>query len=358
MTQCCGLTTVAFFLATLFDKKENTMRQQLREWYWPDTHKKGHQRQTLDVTVCFAALLQWILKLWPDDERRIALAMDATNLSDRFTLLVVSVVYRGTAIPVAWTALAGSTKGAWKPYWIRLFKHLQGVTPDDWFVIVMADRGLYAGWLYHKIQSLGWRPFLRINVDGNFRVAGETDFCPLQLAIPPKGKVRIQRVTCFRNTSLDCTLLAWWDEPYEEVWLIVTDIFPETADIVWYGMRSWIEAGFKDIKRGGWQWQRTRMEDADRVERLWLVLAVATLWAVAVGSEAEDAAANQSISELPELHIANKTRKNNMHRQRTISCTKRGFILSLTSLILGRVVLPKKLAPGPWPQIMAEIEYG
>ncbi len=33
MTQSCGLTTVAAFLAALLGKKENTVRQQLREWF-------------------------------------------------------------------------------------------------------------------------------------------------------------------------------------------------------------------------------------------------------------------------------------------------------------------------------------
>ena len=57
------------------------------------------------------------------------------------------------------------------------------------------------------------------------------------------------------------------------------------ADAAWYGLRVWIEQGFKLIKRGGWQWQRTRMTDPERAERLWLAVAVATLWLVSVGGE-------------------------------------------------------------------------
>jgi len=34
-------------------------------------------------------------------------------------------------------------------------------------VIVMSDRGLYAPWLYQRIVSLGWHPFMRINEQGN-----------------------------------------------------------------------------------------------------------------------------------------------------------------------------------------------
>ena len=46
--------------------------------------------------------------------------------------------------------------------------------------------------------------------------------------------------------------------------------------------------GFKLLKSGGWQWQATRMTDPDRVERLWLVLAVATRYVLAVGGEADE----------------------------------------------------------------------
>ena len=55
----------------------------------------------------------------------------------------------------------------------------------------------------------------------------------------------------------------------------------------WYGLRAWIEQGFKRIKSGGWQWQYTRMDDPARAERLWLAVAVATWWLLSVGGEAD-----------------------------------------------------------------------
>lgn len=51
-------------------------------------------------------------------------------------------------------------------------------------------------------------------------------------------------------------------------WLVLTDLSPEVADACWYGLRAWIEQGFKKIKRGGWQWHATRMTDPRRAERL------------------------------------------------------------------------------------------
>ncbi len=151
MVQSCGLTTVAGFLGTLLGQKESTLRQRLREWYREARAKKGAARQALDVTPCFAPLLRWVLSWGAPAERRLALALDATTLKDRFVVLAISVLYRGCAIPVAWVVLPGNQKEAWRPHWGALLQHLIASVPADWLVIVLADRGLYAPWLYRQI---------------------------------------------------------------------------------------------------------------------------------------------------------------------------------------------------------------
>ena len=88
-----------------------------------------------------------MLAWWPAQERRLVLAMDATTLGQRFTVLALSVVYRGCAIPVAWVVVPATGKGAWRPHWEHLFLLVQDSVPDDWMVLVLADRGLYARWL-------------------------------------------------------------------------------------------------------------------------------------------------------------------------------------------------------------------
>ena len=75
------------------------------------------------------------------------------------------------------------------------------------------------------------------------------------------------------------------------------------ADVFWYGLRAWIECGFKQTKRAGWQWHQTRMADPQRATRLWLALAVATLWVVSVGGEAEDNLPVSSFEALPMTHF-------------------------------------------------------
>ena len=39
-------------------------------------------------------------------------------------------------------------KHAWKPEWLALLKQFRGLLPAGWTVIVLADRVLYAKWLF------------------------------------------------------------------------------------------------------------------------------------------------------------------------------------------------------------------
>ncbi len=158
LTQSCGLTTIATFLATLLGTRYDAQRQQLREWCYDARDQRGTGRREVDVSVCFAPLLGWVLALWPPSERRLALALDATTLGQRFTVLAISVVYRGCAIPVAWHVVPATAKGRWRPHWERLLTQVGAEVPADWLVIVLADRGLYARWLFQAIVAQDWHP--------------------------------------------------------------------------------------------------------------------------------------------------------------------------------------------------------
>jgi hypothetical protein len=84
---------------------------------------------------------------------------------------------------------------------------------------------------------------------------------------------------------MNCTLLARWDEGYKDPWLIVTAGEPELVQVLWYRFPSGIESSYRDVKSDGWQWHKTRLREPARAERIWLAMAVATLWTVTMGSE-------------------------------------------------------------------------
>lgn len=129
---------------------------------------------------------------------------------------------------------------------------------------------------------------------------------------------------------------------------MLTDLAPAQASVVWYGMRSWVEGGFQDTKRGGWGWHQTKMVAPDRAERLWLAIAVATLWAVSVGGQADAALPVSSLEDLPQTHIARRTATGRT-RPRMLSCFARGLLISVGTLIRGDGLIVGRFVPEPWP---------
>lgn len=331
MTRCCGLTTVAGFLCLLRGEKFEAVRQRLREWCYDAPDKRGSQRQAVQVQGSFAPLLRWILKRWTSGIPRLAIALDATHLRQDFIVLAVCVVYNQSSLPVAWVIVRSAQKGSWKIHWERLLGLLQAVIPREWQVLVLADSGLYAKWLYEDIVAYGWHPYLRLSGQGYFRPQAGQRWRPLRAACRQGGSVRRWQAVCFKTQSaqLPCTLLAWWDVKHDDPWLIVTDLAPQHAQVAWYGLRAWIEVGFKYTKRGGWHWEQTKLKDPLRAERLWLVMAVATLYILSL-----DAAA--SLLNFPALPSS-------------LSHFRRGWLYNLVLHLLDQPIPHGCFIPLPWP---------
>lgn len=339
MTRRSGLSHIADFVGRVKAEAENTVRQRLREWCYDAPDKAGRKRQEVEVAACFAPLLAWVVSWWRSEERQMVLALDATSLGQIFTVLVISVLYRGCAIPVAWAIVPGRAPGAWKDHWLGLLALVQRAIPRRWKVLVLTDRGLYAKWLYQAIRRHHWHPFMRIHAGGQVRFRRGKRWRPLGGLVKPTGTLVARRVVCFKTEAahLACTLLACWQPGYADPWLIVTDLPVSQANVVWYAMRAWIESGFKDFKRGGWRWEHTKMTRPERAERLWLVMTVSTLWVLSVGGEAD---LERSPSSLPALPAP-----------RRLSC----FVLGLNRILCldaSRHSIPVgRFFPEAWPEV-------
>jgi hypothetical protein len=348
LARSCSLTAVAWAWVPIRKEKFHTVRERLRDLYREAPAKAGCRRSQLDLATCWAPWLAWVLDGWSNQQ--LALALDATTLGQRFTVLVISVLYRGCAVPVAWKVLKATEPHPWEEEWQTLLRHFQQVVAPDWKVIVLADRGLYAKWLFQAITALGWHPLLRINDQGKFRPQGWVHWISLTDLAPQTGRRWQGRGTAFKNAPgrLDCTVLAYWAEGYAEPWLVVTDLPPEAADVCWYGLRAWIEQGFKRIKRAGWQWQYTRMEDPARAERLWLAVAVATWWLLSVGGEADAALPVETMRGVPQ------TQRSRKPQWRLIGIFRQGWNAILAALLRHEPLPFGQGKPEPWPQMLPQ----
>jgi Transposase DDE domain len=344
VAKSCSLTGVAWAWQPITGEPFYTLRERLRDLYREAPAKAGSHRRQLDVVACLAPWLAWVLDGWQG--KQLALALDATTLGQRFTVLAVSVLYRGCAVPVAWKVLRATESHAWEPEWKALLARFRSVVAADWEVIVLADRGLYAKWLFQAITALGWHPLLRINSQGKFRPEGWHHWRELGTVVTSVGQRWQGRVTAFKNAPgrLTCTLLAFWGEGHEGPWLVVTDLSPQAADVCWYGLRAWIEQGFKRVKRGGWQWQYTRMTDPARAERLWLAVAIATWWLLSVGGKADEQIPAETMAPVPRDPGTRRP------RWRLIAVFHRGWTCIIAALLRHEPLPFARGQPEPWPQ--------
>jgi hypothetical protein len=343
IARSCSLTAVAWTLAPILTRKRFTVRERLRDLYREGSAKAGDQRRTFELSTCWAPWLSWVTDAW--SQQQLAVALDATSLGQRFVVLAISVLYRGSAVPVAWKILRATEKHPWNPEWQTLLQQFQHVVPAGWKVIALADRGLYSKELYQAIQGVGWHPLLRINRQGYFRPAGCYHWRRLDKLIQRPGQRWQGRVTIFKNAPgrLESTLLADWAEGHKEPWLVLTDLVPQAADVCWYGLRVWIEHSFKETKSGGWQWQHTRMTDPERAERLWLAIALATWWLLSVGGEADSEVATETLGAVPNTDGSRRS------RWRLVAVFRSGWTLIMAALINHQRLPLGTGHPEPWP---------
>jgi hypothetical protein len=328
----------------------HALRQRLREWLYDGADKAAACQSQVEIQACFVPLVQWVLRWWQGST--VALGVDVTLLRDQVAALVISILYRGCALPVAWHILPANRPGAWMPHIVRLLRQIRPAIPAAMRVLVLADRGLGSPWLWRRIRRLHWHPLLRLQATTTFAPEGQSR----QLArafVPEAGTAWVGRGVAFRHQKLVGTLIVLWDHDQQQPWVVLTDLPPTQVGVVWYGLRVWIELGFRALKGVGWQWQRTRRTDPDRIGRHWLVLAVAMLGVLAYGTRVEDADHRQ----MPPARLltAPSAPPHNPQRSRVTSLFLVGWNWLRTTLLRGYLWRRLWLLPEPWPQPAAHL---
>src|SRR5262249_46304852 len=102
--------------------------------------------------------------------------------------------------------------------------------------------------------------------------------------------------------------------------------------------------------RAGWQWQRTHMTKPERAARLWLTVAVATLWLLSVGGEAEGTIPASTVPDVTVL-LPTPPRTRRATPLPPGSVLRPGWDLHPVAL-LDQAPLPLgRFVPEPWPAV-------
>jgi hypothetical protein len=215
----------------------------------------------------------------------IYLAFDSSQLFDRFVLIQVALVYRGRAIPVSWSVVAGASSTIeFDKYWYVLWR-AETILFEYKRCTLLADRGFVDQKLFALARDLGWH--WRVRVKGCMLVyrAGKEVTNILRL-MPAKGQALfLHKIWVMKQHFGPVYLALAQVETNKGVqkWAILSDEPTDSNTFYEYGLRFDIEENFLDDKSGGFQLESSEFYDAQALVRLGLIMATATLYLVSCG---------------------------------------------------------------------------
>lgn len=238
-----------------------------------------------------------VATLWPPMRRallapfagqELTLVFDPTPFGAHATVLVLSVVVHRRALPIAWRVVPQQQRwpDSLDALLVPLFASVAADLPAGSAVTVVADRGITGPTMIRHCAALGWHYTLRVNVGpgqtNRVRVHGHD--AALWGWLEERHFAWTGPVFLFKDAGwLAVELTARWDRRYKEPWILISDRPAGTARLIEYRRRTRVEAAYQDAKSRGFDLERSKLRAHDRIERLWLALALALWWSTQAG---------------------------------------------------------------------------
>jgi hypothetical protein len=215
-------------------------------------------------------------------ERTLVLAIDGSEVGRGCMTLMVSVLYRKRALPLAWIVVKGNKGHLPEDTHIMLVEQVQTIVPADADVIFLGDGEFDGVCLQAVITACGWYYVCR--TAKNSQLCEEGDWFTFDdLGITPGHCVGIPESLLTQQAYGPVLAIAWWDEGYEAPIYLVTNLELAEEACAWYRKRFRIETFFSDQKTRGFHLNKSHLADPQRLARLMIAACLAYLWIIFLG---------------------------------------------------------------------------
>jgi hypothetical protein len=248
-----------------------------------------------NIVVCelYGGLIRAALAEWAQAE--MYLSLDSSMLWNEYCLIRLVVVHRGRGLTMAWRVIKhASSSVAYEDYHSLLTQAAERV-PSKVKVIVLADRGFVQKELMKAVDTLGWGYRIRLKTNSWIKRYGH-GWCQLQDFHLAAGEaLMLHTVRLHKKTAFGPVHIALARHPNGEAWAVLSNQKTTLRTLQEYGWRFSIEESFLDDKSNGFELERSHIRDAQMLERLCFVLAVATLYLTAQGLAVVDSGNRQQV---------------------------------------------------------------
>ena len=269
-----ALSQLAVFLPGSAKAESRVMR---RRWL---------SSQPCSVWALYRPLLVHVLA--PFAGRAVYVILDGTLVfGNRMQIFRLSLVHKNRAIPLVWKVIPGKGNTRVSQLEGMLTQAAEVLNGSVGSVTLLADRGFRDHHWAALCLRLDWQYVLRLPANTWVNLpdgwSGRID----QLAGPQGRRRFYPQVTLTKKATLTTALSVGWTQPTAQQpaeWIaVISDQPAGPARLRAYGKRMLIEQSFKEDKSGGFDLDHTRVLNPQRLERLLLAVALATLWAHELG---------------------------------------------------------------------------
>jgi len=212
----------------------------------------------------------------------LTLIMDGSVVGRGCLALMVSVVYDGRALPLVWLVVKGKKGHFPQHIHCELLAQLQALIPEGADVTLLGDGEFDGTELQAMLRSLEWKyvsrtsPTLRMSFGGQAFTIGSL--------APQRGeRLGVRPVWLTAQEYGPVSVLAVWEEAYEEPIYLVTNMMDLEGAIALYRKRAHIETFFSDQKSRGFQIHKSHIRDPKRLSRFLIASCLAYIWLVYLG---------------------------------------------------------------------------
>lgn len=225
----------------------------------------------------------------------LCLVIDGSEVGRKCLALVVSVVYKGRALPIAWIVVKGSKGHFPEDTHIRLVQKVHELVPEGVTDVVFLGDGEFDGpQLQAELEKYFWRYVCRTACNTILSRNGvESAYQDLPLQSGERWSV--SDVLFTRQFYGPIMAIGWWRQGCKEPIYLVTNLDSADEACRWYRKRFRIETFFSDQKSRGFHLHKSHLSDPARIARLMLAACLAYLWIVYLGALAMETGLNREI---------------------------------------------------------------
>ena len=251
----------------------------------------------IDVWSLYAPIVAHVLRDWRAAEA-IVILDGVLVFGDRLQIFRLSLEHGCRAIPLGWVVLEG--KGLTQVTQLQtMLTQVAGLLRQHVAsVLFLADRGFRDCDWAQLCLALGWHYGIRLAKSTYVTLETGAHLPIADLGVQPGQTRYFQNVQVTHAEKLQGHLSVTWSEGQRgQAPTLVAVLSDQPASAVRldeYAHRMRMEESFRDDQSGGFDLEHTRLEHPDRLERLLLAVAIATLWCHELGETVVESPALQA----------------------------------------------------------------